>query len=330
MNRLLACGMALALSTLALAFLAGAPDARERILEVCGSEKERIDARDLPATIGPGECPAGERVIFDGPVAAVVPPSGESVYAEVLTTTGAQTLSVGRAQDGTIRLNHVGEEPEEAFELGRAANREGCRSSSFNNLAHKVVETAPITYELNFATAPRGLKRTAFRNATLRAARNVFDTRNGCRMGDRVPASIRYGGKTGLRAQAGDGLCGQNDGRNVVAFGSLRRGVLALACFNTQYRPAYEHDQITHADVEINRAGVRWTTKPNRRSCRKAYDVEGVMTHEWGHVFGLGHVAESGSRNLTMSPAINGPCQSAERSLGRGDVLGLDGKYPND
>ena len=28
-----------------------------------------------------------------------------------------------------------------------------------------------------------------------------------------------------------------------------------------------------------------------------------------------------------MSPVINGPCQTDERSLGRGDVLGLDNKY---
>jgi hypothetical protein len=29
-----------------------------------------------------------------------------------------------------------------------------------------------------------------------------------------------------------------------------------------------------------------------------------------------------------MSFTINGPCQAAERSLGRGDVLGLDGECP--
>ncbi len=40
------------------------------------------------------------------------------------------------------------------------------------------------------------------------------------------------------------------------------------------------------------------------------------------------YVSESDHRNLTISPIINGPCQAAERSLGRGDVLGLDGKYP--
>ena len=51
------------------------------------------------------------------------------------------------------------------------------------------------------------------------------------------------------------------------------------------------------------------------------------MTHERGHTFGLNHVAETGHGNLTMSPLINGPCQINERTLGRGDVLGLDRKY---
>ena len=52
------------------------------------------------------------------------------------------------------------------------------------------------------------------------------------------------------------------------------------------------------------------------------------MTHERGHTFGLNHVAESGHGNLTMSTIINGTCQASERTLGRGDVIGLDRKYP--
>ncbi len=329
MRRLLASGLALALAVLAVTTFARTPDAQtaDRVLEACAPKKQTIDARALPGAVEPGECPAGERRISDGAVASVVPPPGQTVYAEVLTTSGAQELSVRRLPDGTIRLDHVGEEPDESAEgdLGRAVDREGCYSDAYTDYGYKVTEST--TYNFRVSSTPRDLTRIEARNAIARAARNVFDTRNGCRMGDRVPVAMRYGGQTGAPAQVGDGRCGLNDGRSVVAFGNLKSGVVAAACTISGDRPNYEYDEVLSADIGINRADFRWTTSPNSRSCSRAYDVEGVVTHEWGHVFGLGHVPESGSRNLTMSPAINGPCQAAERSLGRGDVLGLDGKY---
>ena len=329
MRRLLASGLALALAVLAVTTLARTPAAQtaDRVLEACASKEQTIDARALPGVVEPGECPAGGRSVSDGAVASAVPPPGQTVYAEVLTTSGAQELSVRRLRDGTIQLDHVGEEPDESAggDLERAADREGCHSDAYTNYDWKVTEEA--TYNFRVSTTPRDLRHVEPRNAILRDDRNVLDTRNGCRMGDRVPVALEYGGRTGAPAQVGDGLCGENDGRSVVAFGDLRSGVLAAACTVSGDRPNYPYDEVLSADIKINRADHRWTTNPNSRSCARAYDVEAVMTHEWGHVFGLGHVPESGSRNLTMSPAINGPCQAAERSLGRGDVLGLDGKY---
>jgi hypothetical protein len=62
-------------------------------------------------------------------------------------------------------------------------------------------------------------------------------------------------------------------------------------------------------------------------SCNHRYDLESTVTHERGHTFGLGHVSESNHGNLTMSSASNGACQFSERTLGRGDVLGLANKY---
>lgn len=336
MRRLLTPGLALALAVLAVMVLARGPAAQTgtRVLEACEPGRQEIDARALPGTVEPGECPAAGRRISDGAVESVVPPPGRTVYAEVLTTSGAQELSLRRLPDGAIKLDHVGDETASdetaggaeasaTGDPGRAVNREGCHSDSFADLDHKV--TGKVTYNFNSSTTPRGLSRREAGTAIQRAARNVFDTENGCRMGDRVPVALGYGGVTGAPAQVGDGLCGQNDGRSVVAFGDLKGGVVAAACTISAGRPYY--DEVLSADIKINKADFRWTTTPNSRSCARAYDVEGVLSHEWGHVFGLGHVPEAGSRNLTMSPNINGPCQSSERSLGRGDVLGLDNKY---
>jgi hypothetical protein len=340
MIRLLASGLALALAVLTVSTLARAPEARTepRVLEACASDKDTIDAGAVPRVVEPGECPVGGRRISDGAVASFVPPPGKTVYAEVLTTSGAQELSVRRLSDGAIKLGHVGEEPE-GDEVGRLAardpgrtidDREGCYSGAYVDLGYKVMDPQvtgrTIEYQINLSTKPRGLSRREAGNAVQKAARNVFDTRNGCRMGDRVPVAVKYGGQTGAATQVGD-LCGLDDGRSVVAFGDLRMGVPATSCTIFKGRPNYYYDEVISADIRINKADYRWTTTPGARTCSRDYDVQGVLTHEWGHVFGLGHVPEDGNRNLTMSPVINGTCQSSERSLGRGDVLGLDGKY---
>lgn len=334
MKRFLACGLALAFALLAVAAFARTPAAQTgaRVLEACEANEQEIEAAALPRVVGPGECPVGERQIVDGPVASVVPPAGRGVYAEVLTTSGAQELGVRRLPGGAVELTHVGNEsgaaagPEGAAagDLSRATSREGCFDPANTNLDRKVAGT--LDYNFNVSTTPPNLSRLATRNAIRAGGLNVFNTRNDCRLGDRVPVALRYAGGTWAPAQVGDGICGANDGRSVVAFGNLGDGVLAATCTISQGRPGY--DEVLAADVKINRADFRWTTAPDSGSCRGAYDVGGIMTHEWGHVFGLGHVAERDHRALTMSPVINGPCQASERSLGRGDVLGLDGKYP--
>jgi hypothetical protein len=61
-------------------------------------------------------------------------------------------------------------------------------------------------------------------------------------------------------------------------------------------------------------------------NCISKYSVEAVVTHEAGHVFGLGHVDEAAHGALTMSPVML-TCQSSEKTLGLGDVRGLEAVY---
>ena len=113
MRRLLASGLALALAVLAVTTFARTPAAQtaDRVLEACAPEKQTIDARALPAAVvTPERCPVAGREIEDGEAGSAVPPPGESLHAEVLTTTGAEELEVGRRQDGTIELASVGED----------------------------------------------------------------------------------------------------------------------------------------------------------------------------------------------------------------------------
>jgi hypothetical protein len=324
MRRLLASGLALALALLAVTALARTPEAQtaDRVLEACDPAKESLDARALPAVVDPDRCRVAGRTIVDGRVGTVVPPPGESVHAEVLTTTGADELEVERRRDGTVELGLVGEA---AGGLAKADGPGECSDPEYTDGIRRVPEDSPIRYKVNRSSTPSELRPGDAVNAIRRAGARVVNTKSNCRMGDRVPAGLIYEGKTGQTTNMGGLTCLTNDGNSVVAFGELPSGILALTCNWGTPRPGY--DDTVASDIRINKTGPRWTTSPRSGSCEGMWDLEGVMTHERGHTFGLGHVAETGHGNLTMSTNINGTCQMTERSLGRGDVLGLGAKY---
>ena len=332
MKRLLASGLALAFAVVLVAIFARTPAAQtgSQILEACEADEREIEASALPDVVGPAECPVGGRRIVDGPVASVVPPPGEGVYAETLAPEGAQELEIRKLQDSSIELGDVGDEPGEA-EVGetlrsivaaRSASDE-CRDTAYQSNGLRVVDS--LGFRINLDSIPEELARKSAAGAIRRAGGNITDTANGCKMGDRVPADLNYNGDADAQAIGPDG-CVQGDRTNVVAFGDLESGIFARTCTYFTVEPGF--DRVTGSDVEVNKEDYRWTTRPRARSCKGLFDLEAVMTHERGHTFGLGHVLEENHRPMTMSNIINGPCQSSERSLGRGDVRGLDVKYP--
>jgi hypothetical protein len=183
-----------------------------------------------------------------------------------------------------------------------------------------------LAYRYNYRTTPRYLNRRSTGRAIRRAGVNVANNQNSCRIGDRVEARLTFQGGTRQTADIkANGRCTTSDGNSVVSFGRLGRGPLAVTCTYFTIRNGY--NSVNSSDVKIDRSNSKWTTSPRSRSCKRAYDVESVMTHEFGHTFGLGHVGEGRHPNQTMSTRINGPCQLSERSLGRGDVRGLTRKY---
>lgn len=329
MRRLLASGLALALAVLTVTTFARTPSAQtaDRVLEACAPEKQTIDARALPAAdVTPERCPVAGREIEDGPVTTALPAPGEGIYAETLTIGGAQDLEVRRHRDGSMDLRRVGEQPDESGEALRSAAARSsaeCGDAAYQSYDWRVIES--LGYRINRGSIPPELSRVTAEAAIRRAGGNITNTDNNCRMGDRVPASLNYNGDSEAQA-IGPGGCVGTDGTNVVSFGNVESGILARTCvyFDVQDGP----DRVTGSDIQVNKADYRWTTRPDARSCKGRYDLEAVATHERGHTFGLNHVPEEGHRYMTMSTRSNGPCQMSERSLGRGDVLGLDRKYP--
>lgn len=324
MKPLLSIAAALALTITAIGLFAGVPLARPaETPEACSPAREEIPAPALERADHPERCDFGSRPIVDGPAAAVLPPAGEGVYVEVLTSRGAHELGLSHLEDGTVEVEHAGDDPESRFSpAGARATRE-CFNPSYESNVWWV--EGRMRFRINAKTAPRELSPALAVRAIRQAGRNISDTRNTCRLGDRVPAGLSYEGRTSRFPDRRDGSCTRSDGRSVVGFGELP---VAIAVTCTYYDLGPGSDEVTSSDIKIDKTRFRWTTGPRRRSCEGHYDLQSVMTHEWGHTFGLAHVPELGNPNMTMSPVINGPCQRSERTLGRGDVLGLDAKYP--
>lgn len=139
-----------------------------------------------------------------------------------------------------------------------------------------------------------------------------------------MPAGLNYNGDSEARAIGPYGFV-RDDGTNVVSFDDLESGILARTCAYLDVTDGF--NRVTGSDIQVNKAGFQWTARPCARSCKGRYDLEAVVTHERGHTFGLNHVLEKSHRYLTISIFINGRCQTTERTLGRGDVHGLDRKY---
>ncbi|KTR09715.1 hypothetical protein NS184_02410 [Curtobacterium luteum] len=81
-------------------------------------------------------------------------------------------------------------------------------------------------------------------------------------------------------------------------------------------------------DGVVQEADQRYSTRyawSSTASCSgNRYDVQAVATHEWGHLYGLGHVATGTGQ---VMEAAEGPCALGSRTLGLGDMTGIAAKY---
>lgn len=267
-----------------------------------------VSASAVGTGFSAADCAVEDLQITDGPASVRLPARGQTVSADVLTTGGSVVLTVTRDGSGNVTVTRGAPAGAQLKTPTTAAS--ACSSSAYTLLGYHVRGT--YTWSYNSSGAPSSVAGVAAKALTA-ATGNITGGRNDCGLRLRPRTAQHYAGLTraapGIAAAA---QCARNDGRNVTGWKPLTaRGVLAVTC-------TYSSGGVVAAsDAAIN-SRYPWTV--SARGCRNAYDLTGVLTHERGHTFGLGHA--TADPGLTMYPSVRA-CDFSKRTLGKGDLLGL-------
>lgn len=288
--------------------------------------EEDVTADEQHLAVAPGD------LVDLGGVQVIAPEAGTGVFAEVILDTGeTRTLHLHTNDAREVFLVHDLPAVDDGADVSGVVAENAGESSASNGSKSPCSDTAKSlqpyawtkTYAwfFNVGSTPSDNSKTNVENAIKKGISNITTSHNSCGIADSVSATQAYEGHTtkGVQVTANGG-CGTGDGQNTVAFGDLPDGVLGVTCV------WYSGASAVEADIRLHKGDYKWYgVKP--ANCSNRWSVEAVVTHEAGHAFGLAHVAESPHGNLTMSPAVNGPCQNSEATLGKGDVLALQAKY---
>ena len=195
-----------------------------------------------------------------------------------------------------------------------------CDDPAYSLLGGKWKTT--LRWSFQSSSSPEEYTVAAVLDVIKRSFNNMTGARNDCGLPDNVSAKSSYrGSTTSVPNVTKRGLCKPRDGRNVVGFGPLPTGILAVTCTWTNGKGG-----MVESDIRVN-SNMYWALTVG--SCHYWQELlEPTITHEIGHVFGLGHVGEKKHGRLTMSTTSDGPCDNAETTLGLGDIEGLHHLYP--
>lgn len=275
----------------------------------------------LPDRLDLASCPiVGRTVVLDaapGSAGVAVPEPGVTIGVAAVGATSEQLLEI--SNDGTHLT--VKQAPADSHEHAATSSaRASCAESTYKLTDRGAARwTEKLSWRYNSGTTARaGLDPTkALRNIRLgntNLTANIFGCTNGG-----FAAWGNYLGTTGNYANVdGYGRCTSKfpDGQNTVSWGPLSgTSALAVTCF------AYTAGGMIESDTKIGSNRSIVNKLPSR--CSNKWDLQSVMTHEWGHAFGLAHVGES---DLTMHTYV-GPCSYRARSLGYGDERGMRTLY---
>ncbi len=327
---------------------AGATDGRARSA-FCKS-RGALSATTLPTRVSLHTCDLVGRTVAVGGLALKVPARGHGVGAAALGTAGETQLTITTSHDGIVTITTETEssesnegleqiealgtgEPAPCDETGETGCLDPCTDDNYdlNPLNAKVKLKQPWFFKASSvptATLTADQALTQIKVGT----QNIVKVRNDCSMVDKVDQTAPYKGTTtrgtGITVDAGVNECADpGDAKNVVDFGKLGGNLLGLACSRYTASSLSGPWFISEADIRFNKSSL-WTTQPDDPACpAQTYDLQGVVTHERGHTFGLRHTdAVTDHVPQTMYPSSR-PCNGYARTLGWGDISGLNDLY---
>ncbi len=170
------------------------------------------------------------------------------------------------------------------------------------------------SWHYNAESTPAGYDADAVLAIIKQSFDNVINERNDCGRPDTIKIFTQYQGDLNERS-----CTNRPDGANTISWGKLPTDLspdtIAYTC------PFYAGPDVDigyEADIVINE-DVDWALSLDK--CHFQELLEPTITHEVGHVFGLGHVSERQHPDLTMSTQSNGWCDDSSSTLGLGDML---------
>lgn len=321
-----------------------------------------FEANELPSLI-PAECDLIGKVIEDNQALATVGPPGTTVESEamveIVSGIGAQELRITNLPNGIVLIAGAGSEitpaqatapapseappaePEGDSPPSEAGGTGPC--SRWASDRNDWVESHVHRWHLNLASRSTTLPADLVTDAIRDGIRNITHETNSCGRADNVTAESNFEGTTSRDASFdNEGNCqaeNRTDDVNVVDF-----GYLPLRPDGGEYYSIYGRtcswtvfygNELHESDVRLS-VTEKWTfddrANEYNSQCNsypadtEPIHMEALMTHERGHTYGLAHVEDPADRDLTMYRFIY-RCDPSDRTLGKGDMVGLEAKY---
>ncbi len=330
-----ATALALSLAALLVAPAALAADrAAGARLAFCGSTGP-ILASSITSPVKLSTCPIQRRQLLmsmgNGVLGAgiYVPPPGRGVANYTLTTHGEYELKAVN-EHGTLTV--TASYPPKVAPAPARRRDPACSENYFNFGGGFWQSSNAEPTELwfyNESTASRAGLSVSASLADIRAGNyNMTTGQNNCGfLTNAFPVHGGFEGNTSLFANIdsnGDRTAKFPDGQNTVSFGPYDAAQVAKGTLATTVTLWNGNSQaMIEADIYIGSNRGLVDTLPN--PCNGKTDLQTVVTHEWGHSYGLAH--EYSGPDEVMYP-YTGTCQGGlRRHLGEGDYDGMSALY---